>query len=102
MGDEVGRLLLVSVYGGAAAGLGLGGFTGIATYFEFPFPKLMGFFAWLFTGLGSVLVLISPFVANAMVSIVGLKMLIVFLAIATYVGHWRALSYTEGQEKQGH
>merc|ERR1712060_701994 len=100
--DEFGRLLLVFMFLGASVQLGPKGFIGIATYFEFPLPQLMGIFAWLFTGIGSILVLVGPLMGQAMVSILGLWLLIIFLAIATYVGHYRALSYTEGQAKSGH
>jgi len=99
---EVGRFLVVFPCLGAAGALGVGGFTGIATHLKYPMPAFMGMMAVLFTGLGSVFVVAGPALGCALLSIAGAKMLIIFLVIASYSGHYKPMLASEGAAKTDH
>lgn len=110
--STVGRFLMVFPFVSAGAKLGVAGFTGIARHFGFPLPAISGFLAFLFSQLGSSLVLLSPFLpsrwsigpfnAQVVTSIAGAKMLIIFLIIASYSGHFRPMVTSEGPEQRHH
>jgi len=100
---EFGRVVLVFMFIGASGSLGVSGFTGIAQYFKYPAPSFMGLMAFLFCSLGSIGVIAGPLMGCAMTSIIGAKLLIIFLIIATYSGHYKPLApLPPGMEKMGH
>jgi len=99
-----GRCILVLPFGMAAVNLRIAGFTGIARAFKFVAPGFMGLMAFLFTFIGSLLVVMAPLSGDlklcAWMSVIGCKLLIIFLIIATYFGHLRPMrSGTEDQRK---
>eukprot|EP00446_Apocalathium_sp_SHHI-4_P007392 CAMPEP_0177162826 /NCGR_PEP_ID=MMETSP0367-20130122/6087_1 /TAXON_ID=447022 ORGANISM="Scrippsiella hangoei-like, Strain SHHI-4" /NCGR_SAMPLE_ID=MMETSP0367 /ASSEMBLY_ACC=CAM_ASM_000362 /LENGTH=367 /DNA_ID=CAMNT_0018608613 /DNA_START=40 /DNA_END=1144 /DNA_ORIENTATION=- len=110
--STVGRFLMVFPFVSAGAKLGVAGFTGVARHFGFPLPAISGLLAFLFSQLGSSLVMLSPFLpsrwaigpfnAQAVTAIAGAKMLIIFLIIASYSGHFRPMVTSEGPEQRHH
>ncbi|CAK0816370.1 unnamed protein product, partial [Prorocentrum cordatum] len=103
---EFGRVVLVLTFLKSAFQLRIRGFVGIATHFGFPCAPIMGFGAFASNLVGSACVVIGPLLPRALLaastSIAGALLLIVFLVVATYVGHFRALGAGTGQEQREH
>eukprot|EP00933_Yihiella_yeosuensis_P044969 TRINITY_DN40264_c0_g1_i1.p1 TRINITY_DN40264_c0_g1~~TRINITY_DN40264_c0_g1_i1.p1 ORF type:complete len:364 (-),score=71.39 TRINITY_DN40264_c0_g1_i1:53-1144(-) len=95
----VGRVAMVLVFVEAMWCQGIEGYIQVVQQINFPAPGFMGLMGFLFCLGGSVLFVWAPFAGSAMYSIIGAKLLFVFLALATYTCHFKPMQSSSGSAK---